>query len=80
MSMFVAYILGHLIINSIFQLYFQQPTEIRLHYPRGFDGYKSASILLTMTSALQKRGRRRWLIKLRAIVLWGLGWGMLAIL
>lgn len=33
-----------------------------------------------MTLALQERGRRRWLIKLGTIVLWGLGWGMLAIL
>ncbi|KAE8283616.1 hypothetical protein D5F01_LYC19019 [Larimichthys crocea] len=33
-----------------------------------------------LTTGLQERGRRRWLIKLVAAILWCLGWGVIAIL
>lgn len=36
--------------------------------------------LIILTKSLQERGRRRWLLKLGAILLWGLGWGALSVL
>ncbi|KAE8283576.1 hypothetical protein D5F01_LYC18979 [Larimichthys crocea] len=33
-----------------------------------------------LTTGLQERGRRRWLIKLVAAALWCLGWGIIAVL
>lgn len=36
--------------------------------------------LTNMAMALQERGRRRWLLKLGAITLWGAGWGITAML
>ncbi|KAM3582738.1 uncharacterized protein V6R79_005004 [Siganus canaliculatus] len=36
--------------------------------------------LIILTKNLQERGRRRWLLKLGAILLWGMGWGIVTAL
>ena len=36
--------------------------------------------VITLAKALQERGRRRWLIRLGAIVLWCLVWGVISVL
>lgn len=36
--------------------------------------------VIVLTQALQERGRGRWLLKLCAIILWCLGWGVIAVL